>query len=102
MNRNDDQMKNIGGILKKYQSQLFIASLFLLVFVLMWDMGKSQNQPQKYEIGYSQFMEQLELGNVISVTLKALHLTGELKKDTSIYIDQYKTTRPVTFFKTYL
>ncbi|HDH34856.1 MAG TPA: ATP-dependent metallopeptidase FtsH/Yme1/Tma family protein [Nitrospirae bacterium] len=68
----------------------------------MWDMGKSQNQPQKYEIGYSQFMEQLELGNVISVTLKALHLTGELKKDTSIYIDQYKTTRPVTFFKTYL
>ncbi|GBE04021.1 ATP-dependent zinc metalloprotease FtsH [bacterium BMS3Abin09] len=95
-------MKNIGGILKKYQSQLFIASLFLLVFVLMWDMGKSQNQPQKYEIGYSQFMEQLELGNVISVTLKALHLTGELKKDTSIYIDQYKTTRPVTFFKTYL
>ena len=102
MNSNGDEKKNGGGTLKNYQLQLLIGSLFLLLFALVWDMGKTPDQPKKYDIGYSQFIEQLDLGNVISVTLKELHLSGELKKETSIYIDADKTTQPVRYFKTYL
>ncbi|MBL7032053.1 MAG: ATP-dependent zinc metalloprotease FtsH [Nitrospira sp.] len=83
--------------------QLFIGFLFLLLFASVWNLGKNQHQQEKYyNIGYSQFIEQLEQGNVISVTLRDLHLSGELKKDTNIYIDADKTMQPVTFFKTNL
>lgn len=103
MNGSGDQKKKGGGMLKGYQMQLFIGFLFLLLFASVWNLGKNQHQQEKYyNIGYSQFIEQLEKGNVISVTLKELHLSGELKKDTNIYIDADKTMQPVTFFKTNL
>ena len=103
MNGSGDQKKKGGGMLKGYQMQLFIGFLFLLLFASVWNLGKNQHQQEKYyNIGYSQFIEQLEQGNVISVTLRDLHLSGELKKDTNIYIDADKTMQPVTFFKTNL
>ncbi len=102
MNSDDDQKDSGGGALKTYQMQLLIGSLFLLMFVLVLDMGKNQDQPETYKIGYSQFIEQIYLGNVISVTLKELHLSGELKKEINIYIDSDKTTQHVRYFKTNL
>ena len=102
MNGNDDQKENGGGVLKNYQLQLLIGSLFLLLFALVWDIGKNQEPAHKYNIGYSQYLEQIDRGNVVSVTLKELHLSGELKKETTIYIDADKTTRPVRYFKTNL
>lgn len=102
MNSNDDQKKDGSGTLKNYQMQLLIGFLFLLFFGMVWGMGKNVDKPAEYNIGYSQFIEQIDRGNVISVTLKELHLSGELKKDITIYIDADKTTQTVRYFKTYL
>ena len=102
MNTKNEKKKDGGGKLKNYQMQMFAALIFLLVLALMWDMGKNKAQPEKYDISYSQFIEQLDHGNIISVKLKELLLSGEFKKDISIYIDRDKTTRPVKFFRTFL
>lgn len=102
MNSNDDQKKDGSSTLKNYQMQLLIGFLFLLFFAMVWGMGKNVDKPAEYNIGYSQFIEQIDRGNVISVTLKELHLSGELKKDITIYIDADKTIQTVRYFKTYL
>lgn len=102
MNGKDDQQKDDGSKLKNYQMHLLVASLVLLAFALFWDVGDRQQQPEKHEISYSQFIEQLEVGNIASVTLKEFSLTGELKRDTNLYIDSRKTTESVRYFRTNL
>lgn len=102
MNSNEDQKKPNAGLRKNFQLQLLVFSLILLFFVLFWDLGSKQGRPEEYTITYSQFMEQLNTGNIVSVSLKENYLTGELKRDTNIYVERYKTTRPVRYFKTHL
>jgi cell division protease FtsH len=100
MNDKREIKKDDGSKLKNYQLHLVIASLFLLLFALLWDGTRNAGEPIEHDISYSQFIDQLEHGNVMSVNLKELHLNGELKKDVTLYIPADKTTQPVKHFKT--
>ncbi|MDA8173561.1 MAG: ATP-dependent zinc metalloprotease FtsH [Nitrospiraceae bacterium] len=78
--------------------------LFLLLAVLviyLWgQVNKGETGPTT--ISYSQFMQQLQAGNINSVTIKALQVTGDLKKETSLQPPGETAAKQVTTFQTTL
>lgn len=89
---------------KTVWQQWRIAAVFFLVLVLLYIWGQYFAKPgePRYEISYSSFIEQLDQGNVKSVTIKKLLLTGELVKATSVTPSGADKPVQVRQFQTYL
>ena len=71
----EDKKDNIGGLpgtFWRYILALAIAS----VVILAWNSFFNLGAPQQYTINYSQFMEQLDAGNIKSVSIKKLLVDG--------------------------
>ncbi|MGO9378682.1 MAG: ATP-dependent zinc metalloprotease FtsH [Dissulfurispiraceae bacterium] len=97
----EDKKDNIGGIPSiywRYIAALFIAS----VAIFAWNSYFNVSPPPKYSINYSQFMEQLDAGNIKSVLIKKLLVSGELVKEVSIQFQGEKTPAQVKYFQTVL
>ncbi|RJQ49962.1 MAG: ATP-dependent metallopeptidase FtsH/Yme1/Tma family protein [Nitrospiraceae bacterium] len=88
--------------MKTPQWKLIAALLLTAAFLLFWSRLGNINGPVRYTINYSQFMEQINSDNVMSVTIKNLEITGELKKETSIRISVEKEARSIKHFQTFL
>jgi cell division protease FtsH len=97
----EDKKDNIGGLpgtFWRYILALAIAS----VVILAWNSFFNLGAPQQYTINYSQFMEQLDAGNIKSVSIKKLLVDGELVKDVSIQLPVEKKPVQVKYFQTVL
>lgn len=97
----EDKKDNIGGIPSIYWK--YIAAVFLAsVVIFVWDSFFNAGPPPHYTINYSQFMEQLDAGNIKSVSIKKLSVSGELTKEVSIQLPGEKKPAQVKYFETVL
>jgi cell division protease FtsH len=88
----------ISGAYWKYTAVFFIVFGFLYV----WNTFFSTGPPAQYTVNYSQFMEQLNAGNIKSVSIKALHVGGEFVKEVNIQLQGEKKPANVKYFQTFL
>src|SRR4030066_2439026 len=80
-----------------------IAVFFILsVLIYVWSGFFSAGTTEKHTINYSQFMLQLNEGNVKSVSIKKLLVTGEFTKEVSIQSQGDKKLAKVKYFQTVL
>jgi cell division protease FtsH len=97
----EDKKDKIGGLPVMYWR--YIAALLMAsVLIYLWNTFFVTGPPEQYTINYSQFMEQLSAGNIKSVSIKKLLVTGELGKDVSIQLQGEKKPSKVKYFRTVL
>jgi cell division protease FtsH len=95
----EDKKGIIGGLPGTYWR--YIAALLAAsVLIYLWNTFFVTRPPEQYTINYSQFMEQLSAGNIKSVSIKKLLVTGELGKDVSITPEGEKKPSQVKYFRT--
>ncbi len=82
----------------RYIAALAIAS----VFIFVWNSFFNLSPPLHYAMNYSQFMEQLDAGNIKSVSIRKLLVSGELAKEVSIQLPAEKKPAQVKYFQTVL
>ena len=88
----EDKKKNLGGVPGIYWR--YIAALAIAtVFIYIWNTYFVTRPPEQYTINYSQFMEQLESGNIRAVSIKKLLVSGELTERSEHTIAGRKETR---------
>ena len=88
--------------LKTPQWRAIIASLLIFVFLILWTQYFADNNQVLYNISYSKFVEQLDAGNIKSVTIKKLVVTGVFNKDIEITIPGEVKAVTVKNFRTFL
>jgi len=97
----EDKKDNIGGIPGSYWR--YIAALAIAsVVIFAWNSLFKFGPPQHYTINYSQFMEQLSAGNIKSVSIKKLLVSGELAKEVSMQFQGETKPAQVRYFQTVL
>ncbi|HSW63153.1 MAG TPA: ATP-dependent zinc metalloprotease FtsH [Dissulfurispiraceae bacterium] len=97
----DDKKNNIGGIPGIYWR--YIAALAMAsVVIFTWNVLFTTPPSAHYAINYSQFMEQLSAGNIKSVSIKKLYVTGELTKEASMQLPGEQKPAQVKYFQTIL
>ncbi len=80
-----------------------IAVFFILsVLIYVWSGFFSAGITEKHTINYSQFMLQLNDGNIKSISIKKLLVTGEFTKEVSIPSEGETKPAKVKYFKTFL
>ncbi len=88
--------------LKNPQWRAIIASLLIFIFLIVWTQYFADNKQVLYNISYSKFVEQLDAGNIKSVSIKKLVVTGVFNKDTEITIPGEAKAVTVKNFRTFL
>jgi len=88
--------------IKPPQWIVVISILLIFLFIYMSSQFFNLGRPQQYDINYSQFIEQLNAGNIKSVTIKNLVVTGEFIKEIHIQLSGEKKTITVRNFQTFL
>ncbi len=97
----EDKKSGIGGIPGTYWR--YIAVFFLIIALsYAWNSFFSTSAPAQYTINYSQFMEQLNAGNVKSVLIKKLDVGGEFVNEVNIQFQGEKKPAQVKYFQTVL
>ena len=79
-----------------------VAVLLVTIILYGWNVFFNVSAPVQYAINYTQFLDQLNSGNVKSVSIKKLHVTGELVKETGIQFQVEKQPAKVKYFQTSL
>jgi cell division protease FtsH len=97
-----DDKKTMADLMKSPQWRIVSAVLIFFLFIYLWNMFFRIGTPEYHTIGYSQFLEQLNAGNIHSVIIKDLQITGALVKETPIQLPDEKSTAPVKKFHTFL
>ncbi len=97
-----DYKNVLSGILKNPQWRLILALIVTSVFLYFWSQFNNLDIPREYSISYTQFIEQLNTGNVDTVTLKNSEVRGEFAETRGLYILSLKSERDVKHFHTYL
>ncbi len=92
---------NMGGLPPMFWRYI-AAALAATVLIYLWNVFFLPVAPETYTINYSQFMEQLNSGNIKSVSIKKLHVGGELVKEASIQFPGEKKPSSVKYFQTSL
>jgi cell division protease FtsH len=93
---------NLPDKIKGSQWRIVAAVLILLSFIYLWSQFFKFGSPERYNITYSQFIEQLNSGNIKSVTIKNLQVTGELVKEMNIELPGEKKSIGIKTFQTFL
>jgi cell division protease FtsH len=93
---------NLTDKIKSPQWRIVAAVLILLSFIYLWNQFFKLGSPERYNITYSQFIEQLNSGNIKSVTIKNLQVTGELVKEMNIELPGEKKSIGIKTFQTFL
>lgn len=97
-----DDKKKITDIMKNPQWRIVAAILFLMFFFYLWSQFFRLGAPQQYPISYSQFLEQLNSGNIKSIIIKELQVSGEFTKEISVQLPAGEKTASVKYFQTFL
>lgn len=88
--------------LKKTQWSIVIAALAVFFFFYAWNQLFHLGETDRYPVGYSKFMDQLDAGNVKSVTIKNLQVNGEFTKEINLPVPPENKTTTVKKFQTFL
>jgi len=97
-----DIKEGITEKIKRPEWRFGIAILLVVIFLFFWGQFFSVHGPERYDISYSRFIEELGAGNIKSVTIKDLEVSGELAKEIKISLPDKKTTVDVKYFRTFL
>ena len=97
-----EDKKTMTDLMKSPQWRIISAVLIFLLFMYLWNIFFRLGAPEYHTIGYSQFLEQLNAGNIYSVTIKELQITGSFVKETPIQLPDEKKTVTVKQFQTFL
>ncbi len=97
MNNNNKKLK-----LDTPQWRSIIALVLFLIFLYLWGQFLAVRGPIHHKISYSQFIEQLNLDNVKSVTIKKLQINGEFYEQVNILLPGRKEATAVKKFQTFL
>ncbi|MBW2100334.1 MAG: ATP-dependent metallopeptidase FtsH/Yme1/Tma family protein, partial [Deltaproteobacteria bacterium] len=84
------------------QWRLGIVFLLILVFLYFWGQLLTITDETSYKISYSEFIDQLDLHNIKSVSIKELQVTGEFFKEVNLFLPGRKEPIPVKKFQTLL
>jgi len=98
----DDLKKSLTEKSKSPQWRLGFALLLTTLIFIFWSQFTAVNGPIKYIINYSQFMEQLNAGNITSVSINNLQITGELRQETAMRLSGEKEAKQVKYFQIFL
>ncbi|MDP2754446.1 MAG: ATP-dependent zinc metalloprotease FtsH [Nitrospirota bacterium] len=88
--------------IKSPQWRIGIAVLLISLFLYIWSQFFNPGVSQQYSVSYSQFIAQLGAGNIKSVTIKNLVVSGEFVKEINIQLTGEKKTTAVKKFQTFL
>ena len=94
--------KNPMDVMKSNQWRIASAVLVLIVFFFLWNQFFQLGSVEQHPITYSQFIEQLNAGNIKSVTIKNLQVTGEFAKEITVGAQTEKKGEAAKYFLTYL
>lgn len=97
-----EDRKTMSDFIKSPQWRIISAIFIFLLFIYLWNLFFRIGTPAYHSISYSHFLEQLQAGNIQSVTIKELQISGTLTKETPIQEPDGKTTVPVKNFHTFL
>jgi cell division protease FtsH len=99
--RRDDK-GDIAQILKSPQWRMLAAAGILFIFLFVWSQYFVTTGPVQYSISYTQFMEQLDAGNIKSVVIRKLQVNGVFLKDVNLALPVDKKPVAVKNFQTFL
>ncbi len=99
---NPEEKEGISEKLKTPQWRMGILVVIIFIIMYVWSQYFAPSGPDRFDISYSQFIEQLNAGNIKSVSIKKLQVTGEFNKEVSITFPGTKKPQPVKDFQTYL
>lgn len=97
-----ESKKDPGGAMKNMSWKALIAFFLVFVILYMWGQYVSVKGPGEYPVSYTEFIEQLEAGNIKSVTIKKLQVSGEFIRDVNVQIRDEKKMVAVRSFITFL
>ncbi|MEW6584887.1 MAG: ATP-dependent metallopeptidase FtsH/Yme1/Tma family protein, partial [Nitrospirota bacterium] len=97
-----DDKPPISDRLKSPQWRVGIAVVLIFLFVYFWSQFFAVGTFDQYTITYSQFMEQMQSGNIKSVVIKGLQVSGELNKEMSLTMPGEQKPVSVKKFQTFL
>jgi cell division protease FtsH len=100
----EDKKGGIGGIPGIPGIYWRYIAVFFIIFVVLyvWNSFFRTGAPAQYTINYSQFMDQLNAGNIKSVSIKKLLVDGEFVKEVNIQFQGEKKPAKVKYFQTVL
>ncbi len=87
---------------KSPQWRAAIASLLIFIFLILWARYFTVNNNLKHDISYSKFIEQLDAGNIKSVAIKNLVVSGVFIKDLEIAMPAEEKITTIKNFRTFL
>ena len=96
------EKENLADKIKSPQWRAVIIALLVLIFLYVWAQYFSPTGPVQHEISYSQFIEQLNAGNIKSVSIGKLQVSGEFVKEVSILFPGGEKAVDVKIFRTFL
>lgn len=96
------EKKRLQDIFKEQQWRILVAISLIFIFLYIWGQFYHFNIHESYNISYTHFIEQLNEGNIKSVTIKNHQVTGEFIKETPIPLNGDKNVTSVKRFQTYL
>jgi cell division protease FtsH len=79
-----------------------IALFMTFLFIFIWSQVISVKGQRYVDISYSQFIEQLQGNNIYSVRIRNLHVKGEFREKSSMYLSEDKEASEVRYFQTNL
>ncbi len=97
-----DDRKDPGDMTKNLPWKALIAFLLIFTILYLWGQFPGGEGSGQYQVSYSQFIEQLDTGNVKSVTIKKLQVNGEFIKEINLQVPGEKKAVAVKRFVTFL
>ena len=98
----DDNKTKISDKLKSPHWRVGAAFILISILLFLWSQFFNLRGPEQYNISYSQFIEQLNAGNIKSVTIEGLQVNGEFIREINIQSPGEKRTTTVKIFQTFL
>jgi cell division protease FtsH len=98
----DEKKEGTGGMSSNLYWRYVASVLVAMLVVYTWTVYFMPSTPQTYPLNYSQFLEQLNAGNIKAVSIKKLQITGELAKDAPILFPGQQKAVNVKHFETTL
>ena len=97
-----EDKKDMAQRFKSPQWRVAITILLFFLLFYLWNQFFNLEPPKRQAVSYSQFMEQLDAGNIKSVTIKNLQVTGEFIKEINITLPAEKKPVALKEFQTFL
>jgi cell division protease FtsH len=93
---------SIAEKLRSPQWRMMLVMLLFIVFIFLWGRFLGTEEQTRYPVNYSQFMEQLDAGNIRAVMISGLNVTGEFNNNVPLQVPGEKKNPQVKFFQTSL